>query len=180
MSGLAMPPEDERDWIQRSLAELAIPLFYLLSGKDVHAGMASVLWRGERLFLVTAAHVITDAQSDGCEPEELEYPAQPTGTFRKLGNVMFRPGDTDVAVLEVKDFGSKLSLRTRRSLDRFSAGEPRPDEGYFFVCGTPKVRMTPSHGRVGGALVCLCPSAEQSGRFEAAVNGGFGASGFAV
>jgi pyruvate,water dikinase len=26
----------------------------------------------------------------------------------------------------------------------------------------------------------LCPSAEQSGRFEAAVNGGFGASGFAV
>jgi hypothetical protein len=30
------------------------------------------------------------------------------------------------------------------------------------------------------AATWRCPSAEQSGRFEAAVNGGFGASGFAV
>jgi hypothetical protein len=27
---------------------------------------------------------------------------------------------------------------------------------------------------------CPCPSSEQSGRFEAVANGGFGASGFAV
>jgi hypothetical protein len=146
-----MPLAPDLEAFQHFLTRSAVPIFYDLDGDEAEArGTGTFLDLGDRLLLVTAAHVF-----EGCDPNKFSCPWTRAGRLSKAttfgpGGVWSSPssGGCDVAVAEIEHEDAAAAFRKYYrclSLDRIAM----PTLGKTHIlAGFPRELTTPNGNRI--------------------------------